>query len=424
MFYIYFHDRNYDLNNYEAPINIRYMTESQLIDPNIKKKLNLFFKKVKIIHDEGLFTEENLSNESFAFEKMETDFTTDVSDSLFEVQIFSSRETQTMIRRYERVQNVIANLGGISYFMIFLEFLIVMTVREYSLMTHMVNYLYSFPSKASLKQKISQNGATAVGNNFTKETYENVVDSDILPKNYTIQRLQSEPLSSTPRKNNFISPKKIIDETPDMNSVEKEFIENAFLPTGQHFNLPTTNRILGNVVVKVLPNETFDSFEEFQQQEHQNKKLDISFWEYSKIKIATWCSCLKMSYIQRLFIKARKKALEEMDFFMILRKLQEIEKLKLVLLSSEQLKLFNLLSKPMIFDEKELCNEIRKEDGYKMSLLIENSRRGSLGNATKEVIDYYKSIIQSKNSQIDERLLALIEESMKCFSNHIKSTKI
>lgn len=393
------------------------MTEHQLIDPSIKKKLNLFFKKVNIIHDEGLFAEENLSNESFAFEKIETDFTTDVSDSVFEVQLFSSRETQTMIRRYERIQNVIANLGGISYFMMFLEFLIVMTVREYCLMTHVVNCLYSFPSKTSMKQNMSQNGLIngMRGNNFPKESCENVIISnDILPKKYTIQ---SEPVSSIPQKTNFIYPKKIIDETPDLHSVEKEFIENCFLP---HFNLPTPSQIR----VKVIPNETFDSFEEFQQQEHQNKKLNISFWEYSKIKFGAWCSCFKMSYVQKLFIKARKKAMEEMDFFMILRKLQEIEKLKLVLLSSEQLKLFNLLSKPMIFDEKELCNEVRKEDGYKMSLLIENSRRGSLGNGTKEVLDYYKDMIQNKNNQIDERLFELIGDSIQCFSKNIKPTKI
>lgn len=119
-------------------------------------------------------------------------------------------------------------------------------------------------------------------------------------------------------------------------------------------------------------------------------------------------------------MKAQRKALEEMDFFMILRKLQEVEKLKHVLLSPEQIKLFNLSSKPMIFDEKDICDEIKKEDGFKMSQLIEKSLIVSPGNGMKEIVDYYKKIRQNKSSKVDERLLILVEESMKWFSNHFQ----
>ena len=158
-----------------------------------------------------------------------------------------------------------------------------------------------------------------------------------------------------------------------------------------------------------------DSLADFQNHEQKGRKLKIGFWEYSKIKLAKWFRCIKMSYRQKLFIKAKKKALEEMDFFVILRKFQEVEKLKLILLNPEQRKLFNLLSKPMIFDEKEICEETKREDGFKMSILIDNSKTISQGNGMNEVLDYYHNAKVKKGSKIDQRLIALVEESMKCF---------
>ena len=196
--------------------------------------MNLYFKKIDFINDEGLFTEQNVLNQSFLFEKMESDFTTDNSDSLFEVQIFSSRETQIMVRRYERVLKVLANLGGISYFMVFLEYLIVMAVREYCLMRYLVNYLYSFPLKASRKKNNKHDDnqnqidtpipTTTIMNNlnFFRPSTRNYLNSmEVLQKNSTLQQLPTEIFFSIPRESNFICPKKINDETPDMNSVEK-----------------------------------------------------------------------------------------------------------------------------------------------------------------------------------------------------------
>ena len=164
------------------------------------------------------------------------------------------------------------------------------------------------------------------------------------------------------------------------------------------------------------------SFDDFQNHEQKGRKLKIGFWEYSKINLAKWFKCIKMSYVQRLFIKAQKKALEEMDFFMILRRLQEVEKLKLILLNPEQVKLFNLLSKPMIFDEKEMSEDTKREDGYKMSMLIDNSKKISQGKGMHEVLDYYHNAKVKKGSKVDQRLIALVEESMKCFSTNYRTS--
>lgn len=386
--------------------------------------MNIFFQKVDIISDEGFFLEENILTESFVFEKIENDFTTDNSGTFFEIRIFGSRETQIMTRRYERVIKVLANLGGISYFMVFLEYFLVMTVREYCLMSHLINFLYSFPLKKTSgkknKKKLNlirrSRTETRIHEtliNFCPKIPENQIPEvriNFYPKIHDEAKINMKTLPKDSveaprfslRETNYIYPKKIADEISDMRSVENECLETAKEKS------------------KKSEFGTFERFADFQQHEQKDKKIKISFWEYYKIKLATCFPCFKMNQRQRKFMKAQRKALEEMDFFMILRKLQEVEKLKHVLLSPEQIKLFNLSSKPMIFDEKDICDEIKKEDGFKMSQLIEKSLIVSPGNGMKEIVDYYKKIRQNKSSKVDERLLILVEESMKWFSNHFQ----
>ena len=65
-------------------------------------------------------------------------------------------------------------------------------------------------------------------------------------------------------------------------------------------------------------------------------------------KIMKICSCCTKSFKQRLYIKAEEIYENEMDITYILKKIQDIEKLKLVLLNPKQLSLFNLLAKALI----------------------------------------------------------------------------
>jgi hypothetical protein len=197
-----------------------------MIDTSFRKQMKLFFKKVQLINDEGLILEDNKVTDSFTLDRIETDFKSDTSDSIFEVLIYSSRDTQISLRRYEKFIKVLANLGGISYFMVFLEFALVMGIREYKLMKHLVNYLYSFPMKGSMITSGSK-----PTNDFELGITTNPPDPENLENMQTIQinNLHNFPVDTvgfSTRDSIFIPPKHILDETPDLLSVEKEFTEN------------------------------------------------------------------------------------------------------------------------------------------------------------------------------------------------------
>jgi len=416
-----------------------------MIDTSFRKQMKLFFKKVQVINDEGLILEDNKVTDSFTFDRIETDFTSDLSDSIFEVLIYSSRETQISLRRYEKFIKVLANLGGISYFMVFLEFALVMGIREYKLMKHLVNYLYSFPMKGPMRtsspKPINGSELTITKSPPDSEKPESMKGGlqNFPTETVCFSTRYSTTRDYTTRHSIFIPPKQIVDETPDLNSVEKEFIEKDPLNKETKLQIPSekigTPISLGSRSEKTKINimaslfgrkkkelETFENFAEFQQEENKKRKLDIGFWEYLKLKIKPWFKCIKINSTQKLFLQAQKRALGEIDYFMVLRKLQEIDKIKLILFSPEQIKLFNLLSKPMIFEEEEISDEIQREDGFRIAMRMDNLKMMTDRSVMREVLEYYKKIKEKKGSKIDERLLNLIEQSLEQFNKYYDST--
>ena len=111
----------------------------------------------------------------------------------------------------------------------------------------------------------------------------------------------------------------------------------------------------------------------------------------------------------------------ELDILQILKKLQEIEKLKRILLSDEQLYLFNLLSKPMILlDNQEKRGNQYVDAGaddklYKFSLKEKKSLQ-------KETLSQLYDKMQKKpeKSEIDKRIMKLLDEDVMNFLTNEK----
>ena len=88
---------------------------------------------------------------------------------------------------------------------------------------------------------------------------------------------------------------------------------------------------------------------------------------------------------------------------MILLKLQEIDKLKHILLSEEQLLLFNIFAKPEIFldeiEEGEMGSPLKKKE----DLVLKNEHVVEAMRKTVEKADF---------SEIDKRILDLVDEEL------------
>ena len=92
---------------------------------------------------------------------------------------------------------------------------------------------------------------------------------------------------------------------------------------------------------------------------------------------------------------------EYMDLKSIIKKLQDVEKLKQILLDEEQKELFEQIPKPIIFDQEK-------------SLLFYSKAKKK-----KSTVDTFKRIntvydkLQDKTSKINQRLLTLIDQNDK-----------
>lgn len=426
-FCIYYHDRNFDMNDYLNPLKTNYMTQFQMVDGGIRKRMTLFFKKVDFINDEGLVFQESTPLPSFTFDKMESDFTMDPSDYLFEIIVYSSLDTQLIYRRYQKIQELIASLGGISHALLFFGVLVVMVFQEYSLMKNVVNNLYSFPK--NIKKTLN----TTTTNNSKKSKVMKLVSA-------TFRKFQKIHKNDTPKcqsaKERDISNAQILET----------YINGVNMSQNPSFVLPTSIPMNDTLDIKVENSENqinlrkkkseekikegssennelkkevlknFENFAEFRRKENKKYCLEISFWEYLKSWIRPFFNCLGKNQKQKLFEKARRRAFEEMDFFMVMRKMQEIDKIKLLLFNQQQLQLFNLISKPMIFVEDHICEEIKNEERFKMAVMMEKSKGLNDKREVKQLLEYYKKLNENKQNEIDQRLLVLVDRSLEEFA--------
>ena len=452
-----------------------------MVDASIRKRMNLFFKKVSYINDEGFVFQEDKIQNYFMFDKLDTDFTMDSSDYIFEILVYSGADTQMMTRKYQKIQEICATLGGLGHVLIFFGFLLVMNQKEFTLNKSLINSLYSFPQKTPMAESrnlppkldlVKNFSDLSAGGGSVLSVQETTTQRKPLERkgtktkkskhHKTFQKVDISQIELTMSQNqkNFIQPKTLVDDQPpSMSSIEREIpapkdeckkindsisrgindgfphVSSKIEESGKIGKDSPKNSRKGSVStpqggspknkrniffkkVKKGELEIFENFAEYQQIENEKHLLSISFSEFIKLRLGSLCRCLRRSNNQKLYLKAEERVSKEMDFLFILQKLQDIEKMKLVLLSPHQIHLFNLLSKPMIFEEESVSEEVKSKDGFKMSMIL-NKNLNDKGTM-REVMEYYKSLKEGKKSDVDDRLLALVERSLDEFSKAYK----
>ena len=140
------------------------------------------------------------------------------------------------------------------------------------------------------------------------------------------------------------------------------------------------------------------------RQKRKDERKD-SQYEYSMIEllITRNCPChcsKKISLKEMIFNELEDYVMESIDIINIAKKSLELEKLKYVLLSKDQLALFNLISKPQ--------NPTKKGAKNKVTNLYEYSRNKEMQLSTlKELIQNSTNI--NKLSLLHKRFIELIE---------------
>ena len=113
-------------------------------------------------------------------------------------------------------------------------------------------------------------------------------------------------------------------------------------------------------------------------------------------------------------MRARKIYKKEIDIAKILKRIQDIEKLKYLLMSEEQIALFDVLEKPLIY--------LKDEPLIDSSPFVLKSKRSSeKQKINHDAYNYYLELEKKKIEDmqpIDQKLFMLVDKKFKTFKKY------
>ena len=384
-------------NSYETPLMPKYHVETILIDYTTKKQMFIYVKNVAMSTDYGKLFPSYFFNDGIGFDSKESDFIAASMDTnglpLISVQLFSAQVSTKVTRAYQKIPEVLANFMGLLGFLAFFGMILSSLEKTLYITLYIINYLYSFQiyknDKNKSKMEENKEEMMPIQPNYDYPEKKDAEGRVLPPLN------QENKLFSEQEVQIRIQPNKGDDE--EKKELEKKEIEPNDKKQKENKKKPEP--------------EILQQFKEFQDKKN-NIKMNLV--EYVLFKIYKIFGC-KKGLKRKLFWKAEELFDRELDIVNMLKRLQDIEKLKLLLLTPQQIALFNLLAKPMLSIEGEEYLENKKKGGYKITEIL--SFAGKKENLKSALQEYEKNFKNNQNemSQVDKRLILLLEQNIQSF---------
>ena len=154
--------------------------------------------------------------------------------------------------------------------------------------------------------------------------------------------------------------------------------------------------------VGITASKTFKAF-------HDYEKMNFTFWDY--IRSFFFWKSTRLNRKLSTLKEGMKRINERLDIFNVLRKLREVDKLKVLLLENEQLVLFDNLPKPQLKIEN-THNNPRNSKSFTQRQLREAKFIGEKAKNGLVFVSY--EIVKKKEVKtiIDEKLVEIYDETL------------
>ena len=444
-FTIYYKDINYDMNDYDNPVKVLYKTDYFFLDLVLRKKLTITYKKVEITDDKSWLGNNEIVKDYFKRESSTSDFDTN-ADSASQIAAFifyPSDEVQIVSRRFQTFGEACANLGGVASFIMIVGSAFVKIFNETSVVNKIMNQLYSFqPIETDNKKKekkIKKNRFL----NF-KNFMGNPQDIQIKP-NLSISKRENSDKNITNEGKG--GPQNYIDSSHQLNELSIKKVDSSKDEKsskrndseGEKFSLEKlikSNRSKGHSIFDLnrhsrrkqkakLDFSDIKNFKEWAAMHQKKQKVTMSIFEFLKMLVVETFH-LNMSPKEKMMSEAQKIFAEEMDVITILKKLQDVEKLKRIVLNDKQLSLFNFIAKPMIYHNFESESNRSIQNLRRISTSFsKNSSSPKINEIhdSQKILQIYQDLKNSENlEEIDKRLMKLIDRNFETFVENLKRT--
>ena len=308
-----FHSVVVDSSNYTTPFQTKMIDMTQMVDIKILKRLNIFFKNVQMITDDGVIFPATTNEQwEFSFESLQQDLITRAADSmqLVVISFWGTNKIDRITRRYEKLPDSLGQLVGMANFLSIIGFLIANSKIEFQTLKTLLNKLYLVPSKkktGSKKMNIKKNNkeknlkeisrTKTIFSNKKENDHKEIFNLDIkgsfdsmLPKEDSIAKMQSiSKFNKIIKSNESVYSKKI-----------SQKVENEQKPITMQENEPITKQENEKFNFKpqkkeeveddsfVLEHYSINSEQKIPKTENKNKKIenvDSKFEDESSLKV-------------------------------------------------------------------------------------------------------------------------------------------
>ncbi|CAK80907.1 unnamed protein product (macronuclear) [Paramecium tetraurelia] len=373
-----------DVKNEEQPYLQRGEDIFTTISSKIFKEITFYMEPITIFTDLGLISEDYQVQKTLRYKRHTEMIDLNESDLIMNVLIRLDQIEQQYYRSYTKIQIILSQMGGLWQVFFTVAFLIQKPINLISYYVRIMNSLFQFEqeSKKEIIMEIDEQANIPEEELMTRKyQYSSRQDQLVIQnKNRAFQRLQSIRVK-----------KKQIDVIDSM-AVETKQKEEARQQLTKAISL---------------------SIKQYFQT--VSKKLRMKWTDY-----VYFISCFVNSdnYKSLQIEYSVQKIIKQMDILYIMKKLQEIDKLKMILLTESQIKVFDYVQKPTIPLDPNSKQFNTSESYYSILKPIKTDFQRAI-----EAQNAFKEIVQNLDNPINVKLINSIDKTIVDLIKITKNTQ-
>ena len=157
-------ESSHDLNNYLNPLQNSYKNVWWTVGANVRKTMSLYWKKVEIVTDDGFVFQQSKLDQSFQKDEGAFDVDLNYNQFIFQAEFYSSPKKQYATRTYQKIQEVIASIGGLLSLFVAIGFVLTGPQTRLNVIKTIMNNLYAFHKRESNKKRKEHSKITTLQN--------------------------------------------------------------------------------------------------------------------------------------------------------------------------------------------------------------------------------------------------------------------
>ena len=190
---IYIENPNVDYSNYENPFKREISIFYQKISFQLFKSIEFYLKPVIIYTDEGLFSETIESKNNLVVGDYMNDIGFSDIDSIYlaTISIYSSNQCNQISRKYQKIQDVLAQFGGICNVLIIIGFFLSKIENQFNFGFIVMNEIYNFRYLKGNTKNISKKLNTSFSQQKKNICHELKLENLVIDKNCGRRKIPS-----------------------------------------------------------------------------------------------------------------------------------------------------------------------------------------------------------------------------------------